>query len=256
MCLIAIAWRQSARYPLIIAANRDEQYERPTLPAQEWNDAAGIYGGRDLRAGGSWLALSAEGRFAAVTNLRGGVSVDGGKSRGHLVRDFLLQPRKAAHAARELVDDDTLYGPFNLVMCDGDELVHVTNRPERAWHVLPPGIHGVSNGPLNAAWPKVVRLTTQLQAFVTQVAVRDADPEPLFRALGDTAEAPDHQLPETGVELDIERRLSPPFVCGDNYGTRASTVVLLPVGGAAQLIERSFDALGQLSGERRISVSG
>jgi uncharacterized protein with NRDE domain len=254
MCLIAIAWRQSARYPLVIAANRDEQHERPALAAQQWHDAPGIYGGRDLREGGSWLALTADGRLAAVTNVRGAVRVEGGKSRGHLVRDYLLRGGEAVRAAHEITGEGGGYGPFNLLLCDGRELVHVTNRPTAAWSTLPPGVHGVSNGALNAAWPKVARLTAQLQAFVAQLDDYSMEPdtEPLFRALGDTTEAPDAELPDTGVGLEMERRLSPPFVCGDNYGTRASTVALLNPAGSARLIERSFDAGGQFVEERRI----
>jgi uncharacterized protein with NRDE domain len=254
MCLIAIAWRQSARYPLVIAANRDEAHERPTLPAGRWPDAPDIYGGRDLHAGGSWLALTADGKLAAVTNVRGAARVEGGRSRGHLVRDYLLGGGEVERAARACVASAPDYGPFNLLLCDGRELVHVSNRPAVHWSCLPSGIHGVSNGALNAPWPKVLRLTERLRSFMAGLDRDDGDPElePLFHALRDTTEAPAGELPDTGVGMESERRLSPPFVSGDNYGTRASTVALLHPRREARLIERSFDAAGQLIGEQRL----
>jgi uncharacterized protein with NRDE domain len=257
MCLIVLAWKESARYPLIVAANRDEAHDRPSLPVHEWPDAPGVYGGRDLREGGSWMAVAAGVRLAAVTNVRGAERPAGVRSRGHLVRDFVLQGGGAAGAARALAAGGPEFGPFNLLLCDGRELVHMSNRPTRAWQALAPGIHGVSNGGLNAAWPKVVRLTARMREFVDQLeGAALPDHELLFGALADTGVAADHELPETGVELEIERRLSPPFVLGDNYGTRASTVAVFAADGSIQLTERNFDAAGAPVEDRRINVPG
>jgi uncharacterized protein with NRDE domain len=254
MCLVALAWNVSHRYPLVIAANRDEFHARPTLPAHEWQDAQGVFGGRDLRAGGGWLALSAKGRLAVVTNVREPMRAAGGKSRGHLVRDFVMGNESAAIEATRGHADAHEYGPFNLILWDGRELVHATNRPQSLWSALQPGVYGISNGPLDSPWPKVQRMVTGLQRWLrdSENASHEADTAALFAALADADSAPDAELPDTGVGLEAERRLAPPFIRGEEYGTRASTVVMVSHDRQATLIERSFAPLGVPTGELRI----
>jgi uncharacterized protein with NRDE domain len=255
VCLIAIAWRQSARYPLVIAANRDEYHARPTQPAQEWPDAPGIFGGRDLRAGGSWMAFSAGGRLAAVTNVREAARKSEGRSRGELVRDYLLNGAGAVAAAEALVDTRAAaYGPFNLLLSDGEALVHVTNRPVPAWRRLQPGVHGVSNGGLHPEWPKVRRLKREMQTFLGELEQRAWPPDSssLFGVLGDSTAAAASELPDTGVGVELERQLSPVFVTGDEYGTRASSVAMVAADGASLLIERNFGPAGLYLEERSV----
>jgi uncharacterized protein with NRDE domain len=254
MCLVTLAWNVCHRYPLVIAANRDEFHERPTLSAREWTDAPGVYGGRDLRAGGGWLAMSRSGRLAAVTNFREPVPASGLKSRGQLIRDFMLRDESAAATAALQRADSRDFGPYNLILWDGRELVHATNRPVPAWTALNSGLHGLSNGALDSDWPKVRRVVGSLQSWLVTLPDADHDPDttPLFTALADTSTAADGELPNTGVGLESERRLSPPFICGEEYGTRASTVVLVRRDGHATLIERSFGPGGAPAGESRV----
>jgi uncharacterized protein with NRDE domain len=258
MCLVSIAWKQSERYPLVIAANRDEYHARPTLPVREWDDAPGVFGGRDLRAGGGWLALSRDGRLAAVTNVREGQRVSTGTSRGLLVSEFLRRGAGAgavAEAERRHAEAGQ-FGPYNLLLWDGRDLVHATNRPAASWQLLPPGLHGVSNGALNSPWPKLQRVAAALRHWLQQPA-SDSDPDvsSLLGALADVSVAPDAELPDTGVGLETERRLAPPFIRGAEYGTRASSVVLVGRDGRTLFVERNYDPGGVRTGEERIVLS-
>jgi uncharacterized protein with NRDE domain len=255
MCLIALAWNAHPRFPLVFAANRDEFHNRPTEPLHEWRDVPGAMGGRDLREGGSWLALTRDGRFAAVTNVREPARMTSARSRGELVRNFVANDHCATVGAEIIRVDGDTYGPFNLLLWDGIELVHVTNRPAPSWTTLRRGIHGLSNGRVDAPWPKVRRLTAALQSWLQKIP-DTGEPElpPLFEALGDRTTAPDAELPDTGVGIDLERSLSSPFIAGETYGTRASSVILVDRGGRARFIERTFGPNGVMGGERQFTV--
>ncbi len=268
MCLIALAWRMHPRYRLILAANRDEFHDRPTLPLAEWQDAPEIFGGRDALHGGSWLALRGR-RLAAVTNVRRPPEQDG-RSRGALVADFVRGAADAATAMRMLANEATQYRPFNLLMHDGDTLAFASNRPGVAGpgvdggpgfatRTLDAGIHGVSNGALDAPWPKTAMLMARLGDWVaSSAAVVDAgdappDLDPLFAALADTTLAADDRLPDTGIGLERERFLSPAFIAHPTYGTRASTVVLI-ADDHAEIVERRFGPAGSRLGASRATA--
>ena len=260
MCLIAVAWRLHPRYPLAIAANRDEARARPAAPAAIDPEAGDVYGGRDLVQGGGWLQLSARGRLAAVTNVRDGrgVRTPAPRSRGWLVRDF-VRGDSEAHAFARGPAAVAGHGPFNALFWDGRALVHASNHPATSAAPVPAGVHAMSNGAFDAPWPKSRAATRALEAWLCSPAA-DADPmqapdalEPLFAALADTAPAPDADLPDTGVGLALERALSPPFVRGGDYGTRCSSVVL--VGARHALFaERRFGPDGVRLGEGRAVI--
>lgn len=254
MCLIALAWRQHARYPLAIAANRDEFHGRPSAPAAVDPDAPAVFGGRDLVQGGGWLQVSSRGRLAAVTNVRDGraLPTDSPRSRGWLVRDFIRGRQPAAEFAAAVAQAPG-HGPFNALFWDGTALFHASNHPGGCAEVAP-GLHAMSNGAFDAAWPKSAVATRALQAWLDSDGTR-ADPmarpemlEPLFEALADRAVAPDDRLPDTGVGLELERMLSPPFVAGSAYGTRCSSVVL---AGPDRIVfaERRFGPDGVRTGD-------
>lgn len=263
MCLIALAWRAHPYYRLVLAANRDEFHARPTLPLAEWQHEAAIVGGRDALHGGSWLAMRGR-RLAAVTNVRRPPEQQG-RSRGELVADFVRSDADTTAALHTLATADTPYRPFNLLVHDGDTLAFATNRADIANSVdesdiamrtLDPGIHGLSNGALDAPWPKTEMLMTRLDAWRASSAAHpsaDAAPdlEPLFAALADTAIAPDEHLPDTGVGLERERFLSAAFIAHAAYGTRASTVVLI-ADDHAEIVERRFGPEGIGLGETRL----
>ena len=254
MCLIALAWRQHPRWPLVIAANRDELHARPTAGAAPDPDAPAVYGGRDLVQGGGWLQVSGRARLAAVTNVRDGHAAGVyPRSRGWLVRDFVRGNLSArAFAAGPAATDG--HGPFNALFWDGASLVHASNHPRTGHADVAPGIHAMSNGAFDAPWPKSTAATRALDAWLRPMAGLVEPPrtidafEPLFDALADTAVAPDALLPDTGVGLELERMLSPPFVRGEAYGTRCSTLVVVG-GGAAVFVERRFGPAGRVLGD-------
>ena len=267
MCLIALAWRMHPRYRLVVAANRDEFHARPTLALAEWEDAPQVVGGRDGLHGGSWLAVRGR-RFAAVTNVRRPLEQEG-RSRGELVADFVRSDADAVAAMQRRASDATQYRPFNLLVHDGDTLVFASNRsgtaspdtasgPGFAMRTLDPGIHGISNGALDAPWPKTAMLMTKLGDWVASPAAglsadNVPDLEPIFAALADTALAADDRLPDTGIGLDRERFLSPAFIAHPTYGTRASTVVLI-ADDRVEIVERRFGAGGSFLGESRSKI--
>ena len=255
MCLIALAWKVHPRYPLALIANRDELHARPTAPAGFDPEAPHVYGGRDLVAGGGWLQASTRGRLAAVTNVRNGIApTTAPRSRGSLVRDFVRGAGGAMESARALVDESTRFGPFNLLLWDGRDLAFASNQPQPQHAPVTPGIHAMSNGAFDAPWPKSTFATRALEAWIGSLPDSGAssndppDIEPLFTALADRGIAPDDTLPDTGVGIELERTLSPPFVMDKRYGTRCSSVVLVGEDGIL-FAERRFDPNGESAGE-------
>lgn len=253
MCLIAIAWQHHPRHVLALIANRDEFHGRPTAEAGVDPARADVYGGRDLQAGGSWLQVSTRGRLAAVTNVRVGRNPEAApRSRGALVRDFARGDMGGADFAAQLAPVAAEHGRYNLLTWDGDALVFASNHPRTESFPVPPGVHAMSNGAFDAAWPKSGHATRALRAWLeSPLSSRDVDANtiaPLFAALADTQPAPDAALPDTGVGLEMERLLSPPFVRGERYGTRCSTVVLVDAE-AIVFAERRFGPDGVPQGE-------
>lgn len=235
MCLIVFAHACHPRYRLILAANRDEFRDRPSQSAHWWDDAP-IFAGRDLVAGGTWLALSRDGRLGAVTNVRNPADqVHGGPTRGQLIVDYLVRPQPAHDYAAALTNLSA-YAPFNLLLFDAGAGVFLSNRGPLL--TLPPGIHALSNASLDTPWPKVLRARAGLERLLPAPAVPLSDA--LFTLLADRTLAADAQLPATGVPLDWERRLSAIQVGGDDYGTRSTTVVLIEHSGRIEVIERTF----------------
>lgn len=257
MCLIACAWNVHPSFPLVLVANRDEFHARPTAPLAPWDDQPQIIGGRDLEAGGGWLALDrSRPRLAAVTNFREPASATPLRSRGQLVSDYLGGKESAAGYAELRRIDGNRYGPFNLLLWDGKELVIATNRRSPHWKTMAPGIHGLSNGSFEQPWPKTRRLMARLEAWL---ASADADPEapdldPLYRALADQQRPDDAELPDTGFGLERERLLSTAFIRLPGYGTRASQIVLIGRDGRTRFVERRFAEDGVPAGEQRLDL--
>ncbi len=238
MCLIVVGWRVHPDYPLVVAANRDEFLARPTALAARWPDEPQIIGGRDLEAGGTWLGLSDGGRFAAVTNVREPGMAKGEHSRGDLTVGFLRSTASAIEFAGQI--DGRRYSGFNLLLGDGENLVYCSNRDGEP-RLLAPGVYGLSNHLLDTPWPKLLKARQRFSEALPGLP----DASPLFDLLADRSIEPDERLPNTGVSLDWERRLSAVFVASENYGTRASTVVLQQADGSARLHEQSFGPYGQ-----------
>ena len=239
MCLILVAWQCHPAFPLVVAANRDEFYQRPTVAAGPWPDHPDLWGGRDLEAGGTWLAVRGDGRFAAVTNVREPGVPQGALSRGTLPRDFLLGDEPPGAFAEALAGLD--HSGYNLVLADREDLWWCSNRapgPQR----LGPGLYGLSNRLLDSPWPKVVKAKARFREALEALP----DLEPCFDLLADPAPAPDADLPDTGVPLEWERLLSSVFIHAPTYGTRASTVLTRDPDGRFQVAERLFGPEGPL----------
>ena len=243
MCLVALAWQVDPLNPLLLLANRDEFFERPSAAMSPWSDQPDIIAGRDLRAGGTWLGFHRQNRrLAVITNVRelGGEQAGVARSRGFLIPDFLLGSESASeYAARLLSQVTPQYDGYNLLLFDQNEALCVSNRGgiER----LAAGVHGLSNARLNTPWPKVERVKGALSAAMWQ-GNDIAQLEQVFRHAG---RVEDEDLPSTGVPLEWERKLSAVFIDGDaDYGTRALSSVRVTQSGEVQLREWSRATLG------------
>jgi len=235
MCLILFALRAHPDYPLIIAANRDESYLRPTAAAAYWQDHPQVLAGRDLEAMGTWLGVTRSGRFAALTNFRDALErKQDAPSRGSLVSDFLTTAIAPRDYLEQIAPAAGRYNGFNLLVGDAGGMHSFSSRGSVSKR-LAAGVHGLSNHLLDTPWPKVAagkeRLANILQSGVSV--------EPLLALLDDRGEAADDLLPDTGVGLARERVLSPALITASEYGTRASTVVLFHRDGAVEFAERS-----------------
>lgn len=229
MCTLAIALQVHEHYPLIVVANRDEFYDRPTRRAGFWADKPQLFGGRDEKAGGTWMASSRTGRFACLTNFRDPHNIrPDAPSRGALPVDFLASNESAQAFLARLAPTASAYNGFNLLVFDGETLAYFSNYDPAGPRVLPPGTYGLSNALLDTPWPKLVSLRNEVQGFVQ--ASRLA-PSELSALLDRPATFPDDQLPSTGVPIERERQLSAlrihiPDLGPEGYGTCVSTVVL------------------------------
>ncbi len=224
MCILFVALGEHPRYPLIVAANRDEEFARPSEAAQFWSDFPDIYGGRDLQAGGTWLAVNKAGRIAAITNLRmPHLYKDHAISRGGLIPDY-LNCESVEEFKEQLRDNHHLYNPFNLMFGSMDELT-VYNSATNTFVNLGQGFHSVSNGPVDDYWPKMSRGVSLLEEHVLERTDGDLDINRLVADMRDTTQADETLLPQTGVGVEFEKLLSSIFIEGDSYGTRTTSVL-------------------------------
>lgn len=250
MCLVVLAIRQSPQYPLILAGNRDEFHGRPTQKADWWPDRPDVVGGRDLQAGGTWLALHRNGRFATVTNYRDAEPVSSKfRSRGHLVTEF-LESASSPLDYLSAIDGDK-YAGFNLIAGDDDTVAYRSNRGADA-RELPAGVYGLSNALLDGPWDKVERSKRGLSALLDQNAVNETT---VLRLLDDRALGPIEEVDSTSLSFTVAHAISAPFIVTPDYGTRSSTVVFADSEGRWRFTERRFDADGISTGEARFTFS-
>ncbi|HET8834638.1 MAG TPA: NRDE family protein [Gemmatimonadales bacterium] len=249
MCLILLVYDAHPDYRLILAANRDEFYDRPTTPAGFWPDAPGVLAGRDLQAGGTWLGVDRALRFAAVTNYRQGQREPVARSRGFLVSEYLMGGRTPEDYVARVESDAAQYNGFNLLVGDARDARYFSNREGRARSLLPE-VYGLSNHLLDTPWPKVASGKAALSQLVRES--RGAGlVAGLFDLLADPTRAADEVLPETEVGREWERLLSAAFITSPHYGTRSSTVLLIGREKRVEFVERSFGVGGGLLGEVR-----
>jgi len=273
MCLLVIAWQAHPRYRLVVAANRDEFHERPAAPLSKWPEPEGILAGRDLRAQGTWLGLDARQpsgqrgnpqrgrRFGVITNFRELQRPrPEAPSRGGLIPEYLRSPGSAAGFLQELEPRASQYSGFNLLLTDADSLWYASNRADWPVRPLAPGVYGLSNELLDTPWPKLRRVRRGFDSWLARTPHGPANPAngtaaALFELLNDRSRAgADEPLPQTGIAIEWEQVLSAPFVLHPDYGTRASTVLLLEPSGAGYFAERRFDAGGNLLGQSEFTL--
>ena len=239
MCLIVFAINEHPDYPLVVAANRDEFYSRPTADAAFWKDHPQILAGRDLQAQGTWMGVTTSGKIAMLTNYRNLSNIKpNAPSRGDLVADYLKHNVLQEDYLAQVRSGGAEFNGFNLIFGKKDKLTYYSNVSEKS-ELLTKGIFGLSNHLLNSNWPKVTRGKEKLAEILQ--GKNQIDPEDLFAALYDDIKAPDHQLPDTGVGLEKERMLSPMFIKSGDYGSRCSTIILADKENNWHFYERVYD---------------
>ena len=244
MCLITFAFHQHPDFPLIVAANRDEYHKRPTASAHFWEDTPSIYAGRDLEAGGTWMGVNREGGFAALTNYREFNNTEIAtsnlpiQSRGRVCSELLgLQPTRTILSRLE--QQATRFAGFNVIAGNSKQLFYYSNKGTKIQQ-LSPGIYGLSNALIDSPWPKVI---SSKQALM-DVLEGHPTSERLLNIMSDTRIAPDNKLPNTGIDIEMERLLSSRFIQSNEYGTRSSTAVLFHHDGSIEYTEQNFDNQG------------
>jgi uncharacterized protein with NRDE domain len=236
MCLILVAWQVHPGYPLVVAANRDEFFARPTEPAAFWKDSPQVLAGRDGEAGGTWMGITRGRRFAALTNFRDpSQNRSEAPSRGALVAEFLTGSDAPQDYLEGIAARGSAYNGYNLLAGDGETLWWSSNMGGKP-RQLEPGVYGVSNHLLDTPWPKVGAGKTALAQSIDQLP----DDRALFTLLRDDGIHPDEHLPQTGIPLDWERLLSSAFVRSPEYGTRGSTVLCVGSDGWISFDEQTW----------------
>lgn len=251
MCIAYIHFDPRHRWPLIVAANRDEFHARPSALARYWPQSPDLLAGQDLEADGTWLGLNQRARrFALLTNyrdLRATTPVEA-ISRGLLVRDFLQSGTSAASYLQQITAQNARYAGFNLLLGErlgqrSATLWYYSNRSQIPARALPAGSYALSNHLLSTSWPKVNELKTQMDQLIG--CTTDMNPESFFQILQDRQPASDHELPDTGLDKERERLLSSIFIQSPDYGTRCSTVIMVDGNGSGLFSEQSYDPQGQ-----------
>lgn len=237
MCLILLSWKTHPKYKLIIAANRDEFYARPTAPADYWKDFPNLLAGKDKKAGGTWLGIEKRGRFAAVTNYRDLTKIkEKAVSRGNLTKDYLAGTEEPLEYLKAVSQHKEDYNGFNLLIGNKQSLYYYSNIEDQIKE-LGKGVYGLSNHLLDSAWPKV---ETGKEMFKTITRNEVINTEEIFKLLQNVDQPEDARLPATGVPLSLERDLSSIFIKMPEYGTYCSTVILLDDKGEVFFEERTF----------------
>jgi uncharacterized protein with NRDE domain len=239
MCLIVFANNVHPKYKLIFAANRDEFYDRPSEQADYWEEYPELLAGKDLQAGGTWLGITKQGRFSAITNYRDLKNqIEVAPSRGKLTFDFLvneIHPEKYYDQLKPTLNN---FNGFNLLYGNVDELYYFSNKTDD-FQKIEPGIHGISNALLDTPWQKVEKSKQQLQRLLLQEEIH---PWEVLNILDDTLPAKDEELPDTGVGIELERMLSSIFIKSEKYGTRSSTVILVDKQNNVRFVEKAYFA--------------
>jgi uncharacterized protein with NRDE domain len=250
MCLAVIAWNTHPRWKLVVVANRDEYHGRPATAMRPWDQMPSVLAGRDIRAGGTWLGVRPDGRFALLTNYRDPTNLKPtAPSRGKLVENFLLEDSEAVPYLNGLSPTQSSYNGFNLLVSDSRCLAYASNRTEPFSQPIASGVYGLSNALLNTPWPKTQKTVNAIRQLLTLQA--NATPEDFIAVMRDTNPVSDDLLPSTGIGLDRERLLATPFIISPSYGTRCTTLILQDADRCIWVQEDSYNADGALIEQQR-----
>ncbi|GAC14882.1 NRDE family protein [Aliiglaciecola lipolytica] len=242
MCILFIAVEQHPDYPLIIAANRDEFYQRETAQSKFWDDNEQVLAGRDLEAGGTWMGMNKNGRLCALTNVRDPQKIlTNATSRGYLVSEFLTNQDSQLSYLAKLQESKHQYNGYNLMFGQWNNLWVYNNHTDKLAK-LTAGVYGLSNADLDSPWPKINQGVNKLKEHCQQAQALNTDK--LFAILLDQTQARDELLPKTGVPIDWERKLSSIFIQSPDYGTRSSTLLLVNKNKHVTWLEHTFDNQG------------
>lgn len=253
MCILFIAVEEHDEYPLIVAANRDEFFERPTGQSEPWSENPKILAGRDLQAGGTWMGINANGRFAALTNVRDPQKIDpDARTRGELVANYLKDEDSNETYLGKLQRTKTQYNGYNLLFGDWHNLWVYNNHQDKT-EKLSSGVFGLSNADLNSPWPKINKGVKNLRDYCQ--SGHDFNADILFDLLRDDTQAEDEMLPKTGVPIEWERKLSSIFIKSQEYGTRSSTLLTIDRKNTLRWQERSFDNQGNVFVTKNYKIS-
>ena len=254
MCLILFALNKHPKYKLILAANRDEFYQRPTLSADFWDDNKSILGGKDVKSGGTWLGINKNGRFIAITNYRNPKNENkDALSRGEISKNFLTGELSVTQFIKQLSVNRHDYNGFNLLLSDNafDTFLHYSNITNRLEQITN-DYHGLSNHLLDTAWPKVTSAIHHLRIITKSKEFGIGE---LIKMLTDNQEAPEKSLPSTGISLELEKKLSPVFISMKDYGTRCSTALLVTKQNDIVFYEVTYDHKKQIIAEKQFDLS-
>lgn len=253
MCLVIFAYRAHERYPLLVAANRDEFHARPTRAAALWDEHPNLLAGKDLEQGGTWMGITRSGRFAAVTNVRGGIAaVPAPRSRGELPLHFLTGSESPRDYLASLEAASGQYAGFNLLVGDSESLWYYANVDGDRPRALAPGLYGLSNAALDTPWPKVDRGKQRLDQLLTS---GDLEHEHLATLVSDPAAAGADELAAIGQHSELERALSSQFIIMPQYGTRSTTTLRATTAGVIDWCEVSFDETGERIGSSELVLT-
>ncbi len=249
MCLILFSWDEHPKYKLIVAANRDEFYERPSDPLNVWPDHEHVIAGRDRTAGGTWLGISENGKFTALTNYRDPQNINpNAPSRGDLTKNFLIEEHTPQSYFNTLHPTLGEFNGFNLLLGSSKDGLGYFNSEAKAFIKLSSGIYGLSNAFLDTPWPKVEKAK---QHFSEIIKSKEPEKSQLLDFLQDEELAPDEKLPSTGVPYEWEKQLSAMYIQTEKYGTCCSTVLLIDYQGRGTIIERTYPVGSRSKGEKK-----
>ena len=252
MCLIVFSFKHHTKYPVILAGNRDEFYGREAQQAHFWDTEPSLLAGKDLRAGGTWLGVSQNGEFGAITNHRDlNNPVNGERSRGYIIPVFLTNNGLPEEKIKRIESNFSKYSGYNLLAGNTDQLFYLTN-VKRQTKTVSPGVHGISNAFLDTPWPKVEAAKSAFEDAIKPALI---DREAIFKLLQDSDPFPQETLPDTGLSPEMEKAVSPIFIKTDDYGTRCSTLLTIDYNGRVQFTEKTYHFNGDSSVTKNFSFN-